>query len=143
MRILALDVGEKRIGVAVSDPLGMSANPLQAIHCSSLQDDMKRIQEFAAAYGVERIVVGLPLKMDGSVGPQAKKVEKFARRLRDRISLPVVTWDERLSTSQAERVLIAADVSRERRREKTDQLAAALILQSYLDAQDNPNRGNQ
>jgi putative Holliday junction resolvase len=133
--ILALDLGERRIGVAASDSLGVTARPLQVITCETLARDIARIGEAAAARGATKIVVGLPLNMDGSAGPAARRARRFARRLSRELGIEVDMWDERLSTVQAERALIAADRSRASRREVRDGVAAAVLLQSYLDAQ--------
>lgn len=136
MRIMGLDVGEKTIGVAVSDPLGWTAQGVTTIRRrGSLEEDLKAILRLVQEYRVERVVVGLPRNMNGSLGPQAKKVLDFMQALEERLKLPVVPWDERLTTSAAERVLIAADLSRRRRKGVVDRLAAVLILQSYLDCQ--------
>jgi len=136
LRIMGLDVGEKTIGVAVSDPLGWTAQGVTTIRRrGSLEEDLKAILRLVQEYRVERVVVGLPRNMNGSLGPQAKKVLDFMQALEERLKLPVVPWDERLTTSAAERVLIAADLSRRRRKGVVDRLAAVLILQSYLDCQ--------
>jgi len=133
---MGLDVGEKTIGVAVSDPLGWTAQGVTTIRRrGSLEEDLKAILRLVQEYRVERVVVGLPRNMNGSLGPQAKKVLDFMQALEERLKLPVVPWDERLTTSAAERVLIAADLSRRRRKGVVDRLAAVLILQSYLDCQ--------
>ena len=135
MRIMGLDLGDKKIGVALSDPLGWTAQGLEVIPSKgSTEDDIKKIQEVARQYGVERVVVGLPRNMDGSPGPRAKKAREFAGRLAKILDLPVDMWDERLTTVAAERILIEADLSRARRRQVVDKMAAVLILQSYLDS---------
>ncbi|HOV79532.1 MAG TPA: Holliday junction resolvase RuvX [Bacillota bacterium] len=134
MRILGLDLGEKRIGVAVSDPMGWTAQGLTVIAGRGpADDDIRKIKNIAKKYEVEKIVVGLPRNMDGSTGPQAEKARKFAGRLERALGLPVETWDERLTTSAAEKLLVTADVSRAGRRKVIDKMAAALILQGYLD----------
>lgn len=133
---MGLDVGEKTIGVAVSDPLGWTAQGVTTIRRrGNLEEDLEAILRLVQEYHVERVVVGLPRNMNGSLGPQAKKVLDFMQALEERLKLPVVPWDERLTTSAAERVLIAADLSRRRRKGVVDRLAAVLILQSYLDCQ--------
>ncbi len=135
MRIMGLDLGEKRIGVAVSDPLGWTAQGLQVIAVGgSLKASMASIQELVRQYQVERIVVGLPRNMDGSTGSGAKKATEFAGLLSKKLGLPVEMYDERLTTVAAERVLLEADLSRARRRKIIDKMAATLILQGYLDA---------
>jgi putative Holliday junction resolvase len=139
VRVLGLDFGERRIGVAVSDELGFAARPLPLVERTSRAEDVARIGEIASRRKVHTIVVGLPLNMDGSVGPGARRAQRFARLLGRELSLPVELWDERLSTAEAERALIAAGERRARRREVRDGVAAALILQGYLDA----HRGNR
>lgn len=135
MRIMGLDLGDKKIGVALSDPLGWTAQGLEVIPSTgSASEDIKKIKEIARQYGVERVVVGLPRNMDGSPGPRAEMARDFAGRLAKALGLPVEMWDERLTTAAAERLLIEADLSRARRRQVIDKMAAALILQSYLDA---------
>lgn len=134
-RILGLDFGEKRIGLAISDPLGATAQPLEVIDRQSLADDIDRVGEIAARRDTSKIVVGLPLNMDGSVGPQARRVRRFAARLRRELELDVMLWDERLSSAEAERALLHADERRSRRSEVRDAVAAAVVLQAYLDAQ--------
>ena len=134
-RILALDVGDKRIGIAISDELGISAQPLATLERrSGFKADLNDIAKIVEEYGVSKVVVGMPMNMDGSEGEQAAKAREFAERLRRRVRIPVDTWDERLTTAQAERTLIAGDRSRAKRKEVVDQLAAALILENYLAA---------
>ena len=138
MTVVGLDFGERRIGVAVSDPRGVAARPLRVIERSAtggLAADIGRIREIVEARKVERLVVGLPLNMDGSAGPAARRARRFANMLRRETGLEVMLQDERLSTTQAERSLLFADASRARRRELRDAVAAALILQAYLDSQ--------
>lgn len=135
MRILGLDLGDKRIGVALSDPMGWTAQGLEVIHSTGgAKSDIKKIKEIAQKYEVEKVVVGLPLNMDGSPGPRAEKARAFAGRLAGVLGLPVETWDERLTTAEAERLLIEADMKRSKRRQVIDKMAAVLILQNYLDA---------
>ena len=135
LRILGLDVGDKRIGVAISDPMGWTAQGLEVLERES-QEEFLRLKEIVELYDVEKIVVGLPKNMNGTLGPQAEKVERFIERIGNDIGLPVVRWDERLSTVAAERSLIEADMSRSRRKRVVDKVAAVLILQSYLDFTD-------
>jgi putative Holliday junction resolvase len=134
MRILALDVGDVRIGVAASDPLGMMAHPLETIQRTGFKADLKRVIEIAEIQQASEIVAGMPLNLDGTTGPQGEKVLEFAEALRRRTRIPVVTWDERLSTVEVERVMIGADLRRDHRRREVDRLAATVILQSYLEA---------
>jgi putative Holliday junction resolvase len=133
-RVLALDFGSRRIGVAVSDPLGITAQQLSAIRREGDRKDIEAIAAMAGEYGVDTVVIGLPLLPAGTEGTQAAKVRKFALKVQDCLGLPVVPWDERFTTAQAERHLIEAGVRREKRREVRDSLAAALLLQSALDA---------
>jgi putative Holliday junction resolvase len=135
MRALGLDVGERRIGAAVSDPEGILAMPLTAVEARSDNEALERIAALAREHDVERVVVGLPLSLDGSLGPQARRVKSFADALAERIELPVVTWDERLSTVAAGRALAEAGVKRDKRKKRLDSTAASLILQGYLDRQ--------
>ncbi len=132
---MGIDFGERRIGVAGSDEMGMIARPLSVIERTSRAEDVARIGELASRRKAKTIVVGLPLNMDGSAGPAARRARRFARMLERELGLKVELWDERLSTAEAERALIAAGERRARRREVRDGVAAALILQSYLDAQ--------
>jgi putative Holliday junction resolvase len=134
MRILAIDHGTKRMGIAISDELGMIAQPLEYIPAEPYQEFLVRLKEILAAKQVEQIVVGLPRNMDGSYGPAAFKVKEFVTVLKESIVIPVRTWDERLTSAQANRFLIQANVRREDRKEKVDKTAAAILLQSYLDS---------
>jgi putative Holliday junction resolvase len=136
MRILGLDLGTKTLGVAVSDELGWTAQGLETIAIDEERGDygLERLRAIIDEYGVDAIVVGWPKNMNGTLGPRAEASERFAAKLREAFSLPVVLWDERLSTMAAERMLIAADVSRKKRRKVIDKMAAAVILQSYLDS---------
>lgn len=134
MRIMGLDVGDKTIGVAVSDPMGWTAQGIEVIRRTSLDKDLTRLGEIIETYQVEKIVVGFPRNMDGSVGPQAMKVEGFIENLSTLIELPIIRWDERLSTMGAERSLLEADLSRAKRKKVIDKMAAVFILQGYLDS---------
>ena len=133
IRILALDVGEKRIGLAVSDPLGITAQGLEVLTRKDRAADLNRLLEVARQWGVQRVVVGLPRHMNGRLGSSAPQILELVEILQKTLGVEVVTWEERLTTAEAERVLIQADVSRRRRRQVVDQLAAVLILQNYLD----------
>jgi putative Holliday junction resolvase len=135
MRILALDHGTKRIGVAVSDELKMIAQPLEFILTEPFADFLTRLKEIIRSKEVEMILVGIPRNMNGSYGPAALKVQEFVAVLKETIGVPIQTWDERLTSAQANRFLIEADVRRSKRKEKVDQTAAAILLQSYLDAE--------
>jgi putative Holliday junction resolvase len=132
MRILGLDFGERRIGVALSDPIGWLATPLTVLSRSSREADLSAIQALIEQHQVERVIVGYPRSLDGTVGPQARLVEKFATLLRAHLQVPVILWDERLSTAHAERLIHEA--GKRVQRERIDAAAAAVILQSYLDA---------
>ena len=131
MAILGLDVGEKRIGVALAD--GLLAIPLTVLDRAGEESDMEKLLALAREHGVERVVVGLPRSMNGSIGQQAEKVLAFSGALAQHVDIPVDTWDERLSTVAAERMLLDAGMKREKRKGKRDAMAAAIILQAYLD----------
>lgn len=133
MRILGLDIGEKRIGVALSDPGGILASPLTQISRTGTRAPIEAIIELVRQHEVGRIVAGLPYSMDGSLGQQAERVEHFLRKLSQHLDIPVETWDERLSTVAAERMMAEVGVGKERRKKQVDAVAAALILQGYLD----------
>ncbi|MDH4615557.1 Holliday junction resolvase RuvX [Brevibacillus sp. AY1] len=133
-RLLGLDVGDKTIGVAVSDELGWTAQGLETIKRQSKEKDLARLKEWIAKYQIGAIVVGLPKNMNGTIGPRAEMCQSFAQFLQERTSLPVHMWDERLTTMAAERMLISADVSRQKRKNVIDKMAATLILQGYMDA---------
>ena len=137
-RILALDVGDRRIGVAVSDPLGLTAQPQPTIDRQAA-DPAETIAALAGTLHVERVVVGLPLTLRGERGPQAQKVIAFAEALQARLSCPVVYWDERFSTHESHRALRDAPRHKRRQRGLVDQTAALLILQGYLEAQQHTN----
>ena len=132
-RILGLDVGDKTIGVAVSDELGLTAQGVTVRQRSSLAADMVFLRETCAQYEVAAIVVGLPKNMDGSLGSQAQKTLAFIEHVRRVSAVPVIAWDERLTTQAAERALLETNTSRRRRKAVRDRLAAQLILQSYLE----------
>lgn len=134
MRVLGLDIGSKRIGIAVSDELGLTAQGIETLVSKGLEADIKHIVKLAGDYQAKEIVVGLPLNMDGTEGPQAKKVRTLMERIIQEVQIPVREWDERLSTVAAERTLLEADMSRAKRRKVIDKLAAVLILQTYLDS---------
>jgi len=135
MRILGLDPGSKRVGVALSDELQMIAQPLDYLPAQPFDELAARLAELVREREVESIVVGMPRNMDGSYGPAAEKSRVFIEKLKEHLDVPIRAWDERLTTAQANRVLIAGNVSRAKRKEKVDKMAAAILLQSYLDAQ--------
>jgi len=134
MRILGIDHGTKRMGIAVSDELGMIAQPLEYIPAEPYADFLVRLKEIIHDKQVEQILVGIPRNMDGSYGPAAQKVKEFVTVLKESVVIPIKTWDERLTSAQANRFLIQADVRRDQRKEKVDKTAAAILLQSYLDS---------
>jgi putative Holliday junction resolvase len=137
MKVLGLDIGEKRIGIAVSDELGYTAQGIKVLNRKGMDDDIEVIKELMVAEKVSKIVVGLPKNMDGSLGEGAKKVLSFVNKMEESLSVPVILWDERWTTSEATRVLLQADLSRKKRRQVVDKVAAVLILQGYLDSLDH------
>lgn len=132
-RILALDPGTKRIGVALSDELGWTAQPLETFERKSLNVDVAHINELVRRHDVREIVVGMPIQLNGRMGPAAQSVQQFLEALQAAVGVPVVAWDERLTTKAAEQMLIEADVSRKKRKGAVDRVAAALLLKSYLE----------
>ncbi len=137
-RTLGVDYGTRRVGFAVSDPLAIVATPLFTKDVLSEAQAIRAVIDVAAEKEAKRVVIGIPLNMDGTKGPMALQVEEFVKRLKDQSGLDVVVWDERLSTGLVERMLVSADVSRTRRKEVRDKLAAQVILQGYLDAHGEP-----
>lgn len=133
-RVLGLDVGSKRIGLAVSDLLGITAQGIETIHRQNKRLDFGQLEKVIHDYEVREIVVGYPLRMSGAEGIQAEKMQRFAEELRQRFPLPVHLWDERLSSAQANRLLRETEMSIKRRGQVVDQMAAVLILQSWMDA---------
>ena len=134
MRTLGLDFGDKRIGVAVSDEMGWTAQGVKFIERKSMEKDLNEIDEVIKEYGnVENIVVGMPFNMDGSEGERVEITRKFIKSVEQRFNLPVIEIDERWSTMEAEKFLVSADVSRKKRKGKVDQIAASFILQTYLE----------
>jgi len=134
MRILGLDYGEARIGVSVSDALGMLASPLDTICEKDRKEQLKKTAAVAKEHNVGKIVVGYPKHMDGTVGHRAQYTEEFARDLSQMVGVPYVMWDERLSSTEAHRILESGGVSGKKRKTKVDKIAAVIILQGYLDA---------
>lgn len=133
MRLLGLDVGTKTIGVAVSDPMGWTAQGVTVIRRSSKENDLQALQGLLDEYQVDKFVVGLPRRTDGSYGPETEKIYEFGSELEREFGLPVEYWDERFSTVAAQRILLEGDVSRAKRRQVIDKVAATVILQAYLD----------
>ena len=138
MRVLALDVGERRVGVAISDPTGALARPLQTLLCGSREEDFAAIAGLVAEHDVGLVVVGRPLSLDGTEGPQARRVARYAEALAAHLPVRVVSWDERYTTAEAKEILRQGRGEKGRRRAhdkgKLDAVAAAVILQSYLDS---------
>ena len=132
-RLLGLDVGDKRIGVAVSDALGLTAQPILTLHRGNPRDDLRSLRRLARKHDCVAIVVGNPLHLSGERGRQAAKVQHFAQQLGELSGLPVHLWDERLTTNEAHQILYAAGRPRTEHRAVVDQLAAVLILKSYLE----------
>jgi putative Holliday junction resolvase len=134
MKILGLDYGDARIGVAISDELGWTAQGLEVIERRKAGAELKRIAELVSQHEVEEVVVGLPKNMNGTIGPRGEICKDFADQLHEMLQVPVHLWDERLTTVSAHRTLIEADVSRKKRKGVVDKMAASLILQNYLDS---------
>ena len=132
-RILALDPGTKRIGVALSDELGWTAQPLETFERKSLNVDIAHIHKLVRRHEVREIVVGMPIQLNGLMGPAAQSAQQFLEALQAGVGIPVVAWDERLTTKAAEQMLIEADMSRKKRKGAVDRVAAALLLKSYLE----------
>lgn len=133
-RVLGLDVGARRIGLAVSDPLGLTAQGLDTLHRKNKKHDFSYLHRVIRDYAVQEIVVGLPLRMSGAEGTQAEKIQAFAEGLRKHFRLPVHLWDERLTSAEANRLLRETEMSIEKRGQAVDRMAAILILQSWMDS---------
>ena len=142
MRIMGLDVGTHTIGIAISDELGITAQGLKTLKRKSMEEDFKEMAAIIRQFEIEKIIVGLPKNMDGTLGKQAEKVLKWMEALKDKIQISVATWDERLSTVGASKVLLEADLSRRKRKRVIDKVAAVLILQGYLDQSRSKNYGS-
>jgi putative holliday junction resolvase len=134
MRILALDHGTRRIGVAVSDEMKMIATPMEYIPADPFEKVIERLQQIVRDKEVELILIGMPRNMDGTYGPASQKVKDFIAAVQQHISTPIKTWDERLTSVMANRALLQGNVRRDQRKEKVDKMAAAILLQSYLDS---------
>jgi putative Holliday junction resolvase len=141
MRTMGLDIGSHTIGVAISDELGITAQGLKTLKRKSMEEDLKEIATIIRQFEIEKIVAGLPKNMNGTLGKQAEIVLKWVEVLKDKIHVSVETWDERLSTVGASKVLLEADLSRRKRKKVIDKLAAVLILQGYLDQSRRTNHG--
>jgi putative holliday junction resolvase len=133
MRYMGLDVGDRTIGVAVSDPLGYTAQGLTTVRRKSLEKDFDKLREIFKEYEIQGIVVGLPKNMNGTIGPQAEKTMEFGRVLEEEFGHKVIYWDERLTTMAAHRAMLEADMSRKKRKTLVDKIAATYILQGYFD----------
>ena len=136
-RILAIDYGARRMGLAVSDPLGITAQGLETLERKNKRSDFARLERTLREYGVSEIVLGYPLRMSGEEGAQSQKVSEFAETLRQKFQIPVHLWDERLTSAEANRLLREAEVSTRKRAQAVDRMAAVLILQSFLQARTN------
>ena len=134
MRILAIDHGTRRMGIAISDELKTLAQPIEFIPAEPFAEFLDRLKTLLKEKEVELVLVGMPRNMDGSYGPAALKVQDFVAALKIALTVPIKTWDERLTSVQANRFLIGAEVRRDKRKEKVDKAAAAILLQSYLDS---------
>lgn len=133
MRILGLDVGQKTVGVAISDPLGFTAQGITTIRRTKKSEDIEAVKRICDEYSVETIVIGLPKNMDGSIGFAGEKIQEFSELLKTVVDLEIVFWDERLTTVAAHRAMLEADLSRGKRKKIVDKVAATYILQGYLD----------
>jgi putative Holliday junction resolvase len=142
-RILAIDHGTKRIGFALSDELGWTAQPLETFHRRNPDADLRHIQDLVRKHEVGRVVIGMPFRLNGELGPAAQAVAHFVEQVQAVLSVPVVTWDERMTTRSAEEVLIAADIGRRKRKGIVDRVAAAILLQSYLRSLDETTAAAQ
>jgi putative Holliday junction resolvase len=134
LKVLGIDYGEKRIGLAATDEAGLMAHGMETLVRRGDDSDFERLAGIVRSERIERVVVGMPYNMDGSAGFKAKEVETFIDQLAGRVDVPIETWDERLSTARAEREMLAADMTRKKRSRRRDRLAAQFILQGYLDS---------
>lgn len=134
VRWIGLDYGDRKIGIAVSDELGWTAQGLEVLERKKPEQDLERLKTIVETYGITDIVVGLPKNMNGTIGPRGDICIAFAQTLKETLHLPVHMWDERLTTVAAERTLLQADVSRKKRKQVIDKMAAALILQGFMDS---------
>lgn len=141
--ILGLDIGDARTGVAISDELGIGAHPLCTIQRRSRKAVLAELQELVTTHQVERIVVGLPLQLDGETGTQARKIKQFADKLGQQVNLPIIFWDESFTTVEAAQILRETRKRRKKRKQVIDQVAAVLILEGYLDELRNSRRKGQ
>lgn len=133
-RVLGLDIGEKTIGIAMSDAMLFTAQPLQTLQRTNIKNDLRILRELCATHAISEIVVGLPLHMNGQPSPMAEMIQKLCEKLKSQIQIPIAYWDERWSTQAAEKSLIESNMRRGKRKNVIDQVAACLILQGFLDA---------
>lgn len=133
MRFMGIDYGTKTIGVAISDPLGWTAQGIEIIKRTNIDKDIRSLVKLVEEYDVQEIVVGFPKNMNNTIGPMAEEAQKFSELIHKKIALPVHLWDERWTTMEAERMLVSADISRGKRKKVIDKVAAVLILQGFLD----------
>ncbi|CAM2983830.1 Holliday junction resolvase RuvX [Hathewaya histolytica] len=134
MRILGLDIGDRTIGVSISDPLGFTAQGITTIRRKNEKYDLEELRIICNEYSVEKIVSGLPKNMNGTLGPQGEKVKEFAEKIRETLNIEIIYWDERLTTVAAHRAMLEADLSRKKRKKIVDKIASTYILQGYLDS---------
>jgi putative Holliday junction resolvase len=142
VRIMGLDIGSHTIGVAITDELRITAQGLKTIRRKSKEEDFEEIIRIIDQFKIGKIVVGLPKNMNGTLGKQAEMVLQWIKTIRQKVDLPIVTWDERFSTVEASRVLLEADLSRRKRKKAIDKLAAVIILQGYIEKDRNQNDGS-
>jgi putative Holliday junction resolvase len=142
VRIMGLDIGSHTIGVAITDEMRITAQALKTIRRKSKEQDFEEIIRIIDQFKIGKIVVGLPKNMNGTLGKQAEMVFQWIKAIRERVDLPIVTWDERFSTVEASRVLLEADLSRKKRKKTIDKLAAVIILQGYIERDRNQNDGS-
>ncbi len=134
MRILGIDYGDKNIGLAISDEMGITAQPLKSYKVKNKNEDIQFFKNLALKYRINKIIIGLPLRMDGSEGSRVKKTKRFAARLKQSLDIPIIYWDERLTTKQAAHIMREKGLSHQKKKEQIDQISAVLILASYLDS---------
>lgn len=134
MRVLGLDIGDRTIGVAISDPLGFTAQGITTIRRKNIEYDIEELLKICKEYNVDTIISGLPKNMNGTIGPQGEKVMSFCEILKEHIEVPIKFWDERLTTVAAHKAMLEADMSRSKRKKVVDKIAATYILQGYLDS---------
>jgi len=134
MRILGIDYGDKNIGLAASDELSITAHPLKSYKAKNKNEDMKFFKDLIKKYHITKIVIGLPLRMNGSEGSRVEKTKKFASWLKKSLDIPIIYWDERLTTKQASQIMREKGLSNKKKKEQVDQISAVLILSSYLES---------